>query len=88
MFQVDSKVISVRVSAWDGKESKRGVGGRLNNCDKPDPKLLVRRPLRITLGLKSGTGNSKKNNVGRTLKFHEELDESKVMQNKVLTLFA
>ena len=86
MFQVDSKVISVRVSAWDGKESKRGVGGRLNNCDKPDPKLLVRRPLRITLGLKSGTGKSKKN-VGRTLKFHEELDESKVMQTKVLTRF-
>ena len=79
--QVDSRVFSVAISAWDGTKSKRGIGGRYHKCDKPDPKLLVRRPVRMTLGLKSGTGrtSSWKKKVGRSLKFHEELDESKVL---------
>ena len=73
-------MVSVAISAWDGTQSKRGIGGEYHKCDKPDPKLLVRRPIRITLGLKSGYGkpSSWKKRVGRSLKFHDSLDESKV----------
>ena len=57
---------------------RRGVGGRANKCDQPDPKLLIRRPIKITLGLKSSHYLSSRRNVGRSLKFHDSLDESKV----------
>ena len=78
--KIDSRVISVDVSGWEGQDSKRGIGGDFPKCDQPDPKLLVRRPLRITLALQSGSGkkNSWKKRVGRSLKFHEDSDEIKV----------
>ena len=78
--KIDSRVISVDISGWEGQESKRGIGGDFPKCDQPDPKLLVRRPLRITLGLQSGSGkkNSWKKRVGRSLMFHDDSDEIKV----------
>lgn len=78
IFQVNSRIFSVSVSAWNGRESRRGVGGRFHKCDQPDPKLLIRRPLKITLALKSRHSHSPRTKVGRSLKFHDTLDESKV----------
>ena len=66
------------VSAWNGLGSTRGVGGRFHKCDQPDPKLLIRRPVKITLGLKSRYSHGARRKVGRSLKFHDALDESKV----------
>ena len=71
-------MFSVSVSAWNGRELRRGAGSRAHKCDQPDPKLLIRRPIKITLGLKSSHSHSSRRNVGRSLKFHDSLDDSKV----------
>ena len=63
------------VSAWNGRGSTRG---KFHKCDQPDPKLLIRRPVKITLGLKSRYSHGARRKVGRSLKFHDALDESKV----------
>ena len=78
--KLDSRVYSVRISAWDGLTTgiSGSSGGTYGKCDAPDPKLLVRRPVRITLGLKSSSEGAWKRRIGRSLKSHGNHDGSKV----------
>merc|ERR1712026_70214 len=65
-MRLDSKVIEVDVSSIPKNPNTRD----LLQC-KPDTKLLIRRPIRIRLELKSGRNTSEVSDIGRKLLFHD-----------------
>ena len=65
-MRLDSKIIEVDVSSIPKNQNARD----LLQC-KPDTKLLIRRPIRIRLELKSGRNLTSVSDTGRKLLFHD-----------------